>query len=172
MESARILAFQFALSLVAYAALVRWFIGPWLVAKPYHWALMILVLPHTFRHVGVTLLVPGVVDPSLPAEFARPTAIGDTLTVVLAWTSLLSLRFRWRHAHLVVWAFNIVGCGDLLMNVLRGMRLQVADQLGAAWYGPAFIVPGMLVAHLTLFVFLAKREAWNPPAGAGPARVE
>ena len=156
MEASQILALQFTLSLLAYAALGFWFIRPWLNTKPRATALSILLFPQTFRFIGVTLLVPGVVDPGLPEAFARPTAIGDIVTTVLAWLSLIALRAGWRFAIPAVWLFNLVGLGDLLLNLSRGVRLQVASQLGAAWFGPAFIVPGMLVIHVLVFVLLVQ----------------
>jgi hypothetical protein len=113
MEAPQLLALQFTLSLVAYAALGFWYVRPWLAAKPRATALSILIFPQTFRFVGVTLLVPGVVEPG----------------------------------------------ADLLLNLGRGVRLQVASQLGAAWFGPAFIVPGMLVLLVLVFAFLVRGRA-------------
>jgi len=156
MEAPQLLALQFTLSLLAYAALGFWFIRPWLETKPRSAALSILIFPQTFRFVGVTLLVPGVVGAGLPETFARPTAVGDTLTTALAWVSLVALRARWRFAIPMVWLFNVVGLVDLLLNLGRGARLEVASQLGAAWFGPAFIVPAMLVIHVLVFVFLVR----------------
>ena len=156
MEAPQLLAFQFTLSLLAYTALGAWFVRPWLLTLPRATALSFLVFPQTFRFVGVTLLVPGVVDPGLPDAFARPTALGDTVTTFLAWLSLIALRAGWRLAIPAVWLFNLVGLADLLLNISRGVRLQVAAQLGAAWFGPAFIVPGMLVIHVLVFVFLVR----------------
>jgi hypothetical protein len=156
MEAPQLLALQFTLSLLAYTALGFWFIRPWLETKPRSAALSILIFPQTFRFVGVTLLVPGVVGAGLPEAFARPTAIGDTLTTALAWLSLVALRARWRFAIPMVWLFNVVGLVDLLLNLGRGARLEVASQLGAAWFGPAFIVPAMLVIHVLVFVFLVR----------------
>lgn len=158
MEPPHLLALQFTLSLTAYAALGFWFVRPWLQTKPLATALTILIFPQTFRFIGVTLLVPGVVAPSLPGDFARSTAIGDIVTTALAWLSLIALRASWRLAVPVVWLFNLVGLGDLLLNIGRGVRLQVASQLGAAWFGPAFIVPGMLIIHVLVFVFLVRGE--------------
>ena len=45
MEAPQILALQFTLSLLAYAALGFWFIRPWLQTKPRATALTILVFP-------------------------------------------------------------------------------------------------------------------------------
>ena len=158
MEAPQLLALQFTLSLLAYAALGFSVIRPWLQTKPRATALSILVFPQTFRFIGVTLLVPGVVEPGLPDAFARSTAIGDTVTTLLAWLALIALRAGWRLAIPAVWLFNLVGLGDLLLNLVRGVRLQVAAELGAAWFGPAFIVPGMLVIHVLVFVFLLRRK--------------
>jgi hypothetical protein len=156
MQAAQLLALQFMLSLFAYTALALWFVRPWLQTKPRATALELLIFPQTFRFVGVTLLVPGVVEPGLPDAFARATAIGDTVTTGLAWLSLLALRTRSPLAIPAVWLFNLVGITDLLLNVGRGIRLQVASQLGAAWFGPAFIVPAMLVIHVLVFAFLLR----------------
>jgi hypothetical protein len=148
------LVLQFVLSLAAYAAIGWWFIRPWLQAKPVSIALSILLLPQLFRHVGISLLVPEIVDPTFPEVMARQTAIGDTLAALLAWVALVSIRVGWRHASAAVWTFNLVGLTDMVLNLVNGVRLGVADDLGAAWFGIAFVVPLMLVVHVLIFVFL------------------
>jgi len=85
---------------------------------------------------------------------ARQTAIGDTLAALLAWSALIALRAGWRYALLLVWLFNLVGLTDMVLNLLNGVRFQVAEHLGAAWFGIAFVVPAMLVVHLLIFAFL------------------
>jgi hypothetical protein len=142
MESFQILALQSALSLAAWALIAGWLVTPWLEREPIDEALLLLVLPHTFRHVGASLMVPGFVAPSMPEGFATVTAAGDLVTVGLAWM------------------FNVVGTGDLLHNLYRAVQLGVAAHLGAAWYGPTVIVPLMLVTNVLLFRRLLR--------GAGP----
>jgi hypothetical protein len=83
-DATPLLVFQVALSLAGYAAVGGWFISPWLRAKPVRTALSILLIPHLFRHVGVSLLVPEIVDPTFPEAMARQTAIGDTVATLLA----------------------------------------------------------------------------------------
>jgi hypothetical protein len=153
-DATPLLLLQFALSLAGYLAIGWWFIRPWLQAKSLHTALSILLLPQLFRHVGISLLVPEIVDPTFPEAMARQTAIGDTLTMLLAWIALLSLRAGWRHALAAVWVVNLVGFTDMAINLANGIRLQVADDLGAAWFGIAFVVPLMLVVHCLIFAFL------------------
>lgn len=156
LETVDLLRLQFALSLAAYAAIGAWFVWPWLRSKPRRTALSILLLPQLFRHVGVSLVVPEVVDPTMPEAFARQTAIGDTVVVALAWIALIALRMGWRFAIVLVWVFNVAGLGDMLLNLAHAARVGAAEHLGAAWYGPAFVVPGMLVVHGLLFACLLR----------------
>jgi hypothetical protein len=153
-EATPLLVFQVVFSLAAYAAVGWWFIRPWLRTKPVRVALSILLIPQLFRHVGVSLLVPEIVDPTFPEAMARQTAIGDTVATLLAWAALVSLRVGWRHAIAAVWIFNLVGLTDMALNLTNGIRLGVADDLGAAWFGIAFVVPLMLVVHFLIFAFL------------------
>jgi hypothetical protein len=157
MAPIRIFALQFLLSLTAYALIGAWLAAPWLARRPRDPALMLLIAPQTLRHIGVTLLVPGVAAPSLPAEFARQTAAGDLVTSILALACLVALRLRWRARIALVWVFNVVGCADLLLNMAHGARLRVANHLESAWIAPTFVVPGMLVLHVLVFWMLLRR---------------
>src|ERR1700756_1653937 len=49
---------------------------------------------HSFRFFGLVFLVPGVVGPNLPADFAAFAAYGDFATGVLAMLALLTTRIR------------------------------------------------------------------------------
>lgn len=157
MDATRLLPLQFLLSLTAWAILGAWLVAPWLSRKPREQAMMILVLPQAFRHIGATLLVPGMTSPSLPAAFSSPVVAGDLTTVALALLTLGALRLRPTLAPGAAWALSVFGLADLLLNLLRGMRMGVAPLLGPAWVVPAFIVPGMLVAHVLLMALLLGR---------------
>jgi len=170
-ELVLLLVFQIVMSAGAWAALGWWFVRPWLETKPARTALSILLVPQLFRHVGVSLMVPEIVDPTFPQAMARQTAIGDTATALLAWAALVSLRRDWRHARAIVWAFNLFGFTDMVHNLVSGIRLEVADDLGAAWFGIAFVVPLMFVVHVLIFVFLLRTRAGAPAAGAVRGRL-
>ena len=154
MDTQAIFGLQFVLSLIVYALLAKWYVVPWLAGKPVNQALIPLVFPHAFRHIGMVFLVPGVVAQPLPAAFANPAAYGDLLAGVLALLALITLRIGWTGALALVWLFNIVGTVDLL-NALR--HVNVAPDFGAAWYIPTFLVPALLVTHFMIFARLLKR---------------
>jgi hypothetical protein len=158
MEPSHYFALQFVWFLLAWSVLAAWLVEPRLRQLGSRDALAVWVAPHLFRVLGVGLLVPNL-SPGLPREFALTTALGDSLTAVLAFCSLLALRRRWRRATLVVWIFNVIGSLDLLAAMIHALRIRAADYLQAQWYVPALVVPLMIVAHVQ--VFRALRRADN-----------
>src|SRR5215475_8216054 len=70
-------------------------------------ALRPILYLHSFRFVGLSFLVPGVVSTDLPADFAQPAAYGDLVTAVLALVALAMLRSS--VGVVVVWVVNIIG---------------------------------------------------------------
>ncbi len=82
MDNLAIFGLQFFLSVIVYAVIAKWFVTPWLTGKPIHQALIPLVFPSAFRHIGMMFLVAGVV-PNL-CRRVLPTAL-PTGTLPAAW---------------------------------------------------------------------------------------
>lgn len=148
MDIQQIFVLQFVLSLVAWGVAAKWTFAPQLDRMSPATALFWLALPHTFRHVGMVFVVPGVVASELPASFAIPAAYGDLATGVLALIAVLLLQAKWSGAVGLVWLFNILGTLDLA-NALR--HVDVVSGLGAVWYIPTMLVPLLLVTHVMMF---------------------
>src|SRR5260370_13380287 len=98
---------------------------------------------HSFRFFGLVLIVPGVVGPNLPADFAIFAAYGDFATGVLAMLALLTVRIRplfW----LFVVAFNLVGAADIIIDYYHGNQVglpALARELGAPPATPSLCLP-------------------------------
>ena len=61
MNSVTVYVIQAGLSFLMLFLLVRWFIGPYLAAQPIRKAMLVLLSPHIAHHVGLAVLIPGVV---------------------------------------------------------------------------------------------------------------
>jgi hypothetical protein len=170
MNSVSIFWLQLFSSCVVCAAVVAWWVWPSLTKLPRNSALIPLVFVHVFRYVGMTLLVPGMIDPKLPRAFLFDAAYGDLIAATLALASIFALRSNWRGALPLVWVFNIWGFVDLLNGVRGLLRLNVASfNLGTVWYIYTFYAPVVLASHLMIFWILFKSSAWNNKV-SGPAR--
>jgi len=136
-----ILPLSIVMSLLSYGLVARWYVMPALAAMPRAKALTPLLLPHSFRHIGMAFLIPGVTAEVLDPRFANPAAYGDLLAAVLALVAIAALRWRWTAAIPLVWIFNIEGSLDLLNALCRGFRYTPDGHLGATYFIPAVIVP-------------------------------
>jgi hypothetical protein len=147
------------------------FVASGIVTRPYIWprlrvmrreeALLPLVVPHMFRFVGLSFLVPGVVSASLSPDFARPAAYGDLGAALLAIIAVLALSARVSWALPIVWIFNLWGAIDLLNAFYKAqIGVQIgAGSLGAAFFIPTVLVPPLLVTHGLIFWLLLQRRA-------------
>jgi len=154
MDGVMIVVLNLTFSLVVFVFIAKWYVTPWLKSVSLDAALKPILLLHSFRHLGMMFLVPGVVSPQLPASFAYPAAYGDLLASVLALIALIALRYRWSAAIPLVWLFNLEGTVDLLYAVSQGVIHEVGGLLGATYWIPALLVPPLLVTHYLVFQLL------------------
>ena len=143
------------------------FIAWGIVAKRYIWpklrilqpadALRPLLILHSFRFIGLAFLVPGVVSPDLPSDFAHAAAYGDIVAATLALLTLLSLPRRSGFG--IAWIFNLWGSADLLDAFYRANNAGfAAGQLGAAYFIPTLLVPLLLITHGLGFRILLQHQ--------------
>jgi hypothetical protein len=115
---------------------------------------------HSFRSFGLVFLVPGIVGPNLPVDFAAFAAYGDFATGLLAMLALLSTRMRplfW----LFVVAFNVVGIGDIIVDYYHGIQFDlpaVAGEFGAGYAILIIYVPLLMITHVVAFYLLARPQ--------------
>ena len=146
------------MSFLAFAIVTKVYIWPRLRVMSRTDALIPLVVPHTFRFVGLSFLIPGVVSPSLSPAFAIQAAYGDLVAAILAGVATLALAARAPWAIPIVWVFNMWGTIDLLHAIYQGqIRLGIAPgSMGAAYFIPTLVVPPLLVLHGLIFWLLLR----------------
>jgi hypothetical protein len=147
-----------AFSFIAWGMVAARYIWPELRVRERAEALRPLLTLHSFRFIGLAVLVPGVVSADLSPAFARYVAFGDFIAAILALLSLLLLPSAAGVA--VAWIFNVWGAVELLNVFYQGNHTGLlAGQLGAAFFLPTFIVPLLLITHGLAFRILLQHQA-------------
>jgi hypothetical protein len=126
---------------------------------------------HSFRFLGLVMILPGVVGPNLPAGFATFAAYGDFATGILAMLALVTVKIRPLFWPFVV-AFNLVGAGDIIVDYYHGIQVGLpllAGQLGAAYAIVFVYVPLLMITHVVAFYLLGRPESKAARAFAGHA---
>lgn len=160
MRASAVFALQVAVNLLAYGLIARWYIWRRLSGRSREEVLEPLLWPHVFRTLGLTMLVPGVVDPDLPRSFVDAVALGDAATAALALLSLFALRAGWPAALGLVWLCNAVGTLDLMHVIYQGIAVGAPEyRLGGAWFVPTYVVPALAVSHALMFMPLVRPAA-------------
>ena len=146
-----------AFSLIAWGVVTARYIWPQLRLRTRAEALQPLLALHSFRFIGLSMLVPGVVSPELPRTFSHAAAYGDIIAAMLALLSLLLLPSTAGVA--AAWIFNVWGIADLFNAFYQANHAGLlAGQLGAAYFLPTLIVPFLLITHVLGFRILLQRQ--------------
>jgi hypothetical protein len=160
MSVATIFQIQLILGYVPWLLLFSAYVWPRFKAMDQIDTHRVIATLHSFRFFGLVFLIPGVVGPNLPTDFATFAAYGDFATGVLAMLALLTIRVRplfW----LFVVAFNVVGTVDIIVDYYHGTVLGLGDfagQLGAAYAIPIIYVPLLMITHVVAFYLLARPQ--------------
>ena len=118
-----------AFSLIAWGIVAARYIWPELRNRERAEALRPLLILHSFRFIGLALLVPGVVSADLPPAFAHSAAYGDIIAVILA---LFSLQLLPSVAGVAAgWIFNLWGLADILNALPSQSRRTIGGTVGS-----------------------------------------
>ena len=126
---------------------------------------------HSFRFFGLVFILPGVVDPKLPAAFATFAAYGDFATGLLAMLALLAFNVRALFWPLVV-ASNVVGTADILLDYWHAIQVGLpaaAGELGATYPIAILYVPALMITHVAAFYLLLRDRTKPAQTLAGSA---
>jgi hypothetical protein len=147
------------LSLIVLGLLAYWFVIPYLAKQPIRKAMLILLAPHMAHHVGLALLVPGIVGSDFPANFALVIAIGEPIMLLLMLLCMAVLRSGSALAPFLLWVFTIAGFTYNFVAGYVGISLgsTVPEKLHAHWYVAVFYVPLLFVSHVLILLNLIKR---------------
>ena len=156
----RILTINLICSTAVFYAAARIYVLPKIGQTNPRAILIPILILHSLRHLGLMFLAEGATYPGMPPQFAYPAAIGDLVTAVLAFISIIAVAENREGSRFSVWLFNVTGSVDLLLAITLATIYDVPPFMGAAYWIPAFWVPALLVSHYVVFVvLLAGRRA-------------
>jgi len=155
----RILTFNLIATTAVFYVAARLYLLPRLGELSRRSILLPILLLHSLRHLGLMFLTRGAIYPGMPQQFARPAAVGDLLTALLAFAAIPAVDGDWKSGRPLVWVFNIVGTLDLLLAITLATVYKAPAHMGPAYWIPAFWVPALLVTHYVTFIVLRRHWA-------------
>ena len=160
MSAETLFRIHLVLGYVAWLLCFGAYIWPWLRSMDRIEAQRVIATLHSFRFFGLVFILPGVVGPKLPADFASFAAYGDFATGILAMLALFAVRIRPLFWIFVV-AFNLVGMGDLIGDyylATQGNLPALAGELGSTYAIPIIYVPLLMITHVAAFYLMMRPQ--------------
>jgi hypothetical protein len=162
MDATALFGIQFTFSLILSALVAKWYVAPALSKLPTHAALVPLFLFHVLRYLPSSAFAPGQVDPNIPKYAMAAIAYGDLASAVLALIAAFFLHYRVQGAIAIAWLVNILTALDWLhASYLAASNHLPTFYMGGNWYIVCYYVPAIGVAHVLIFVRLAKHRRAN-----------
>ena len=160
MSGLHVLAIQFTFSLVAFALLARWYVGPRLPTSSREAAVVPLLWIHVFRYAPLALYATGQIDPRVPPDVAAAIGYGDLVSAVLALLAVCAAQLRAPFAIPLAWLFTVVGSGDLVYATYKAVAAQLYRfYIGWNWYILNLYVPMLIVSQVMMIQRLLGRSA-------------
>jgi hypothetical protein len=171
MSTEHIFQTHLVLGYVAWLLCFGAYILPWLQSMDRVRAHRAIATLHSFRFFGLVFILPGVVGPNLPANFATFAAYGDLAAGLLAMLALVTIKIRplfW----LFVVTFNLAGISDLILDYYHAIQAGLparAEELGAAYAIPIIYVPVLMITHIFALYLLLRPQPEAAQARVGEA---
>jgi hypothetical protein len=173
MSTESLFRIHLVLGYVAWSLCFGAYILPWLRSMDRIEAQRAIATLHCFRFFGLVFILPGIVSPNLPADFAVFAAYGDFATGVLAMLALLTVRIRPLFWVFVV-AFNLVGTVDLIVDYYHAIQVDLpahGEWLGSTYAIPIIYVPLLMITHLFAFYLLVRPQSQAALAPVGDGAI-
>jgi hypothetical protein len=148
----------FTLSFLVYGILARSLWWNYLESQSSSKTDALLLVPHTFRHLGLLVLVPEVVgEPVTKTAFAAMLAYGDAVVAPLALIAMWLWLSGNKNAKWFIWLFSIIASLDLVNAIYGALTLPVYNfSIGAFWIVLTCLVPLLIVTQIMIFIRLVK----------------
>ena len=150
---------QSSMSLLSYALIARWHVGPALAHRSREEALVPLLWVHVFRYLPLSLYAVGQVDPNMPRDVAAAIGFGDFVSAIFALIALIAVKLRAPGRIALVWLFSIVSIADLVYATWKAVGARLfAISLGWNWYILNFYVPMLVVTQVMILYRLLRED--------------
>jgi hypothetical protein len=162
------------ISLIVFAAASRWYVVPWLNARPRADALIALLWVHVFRYVALQVFSAQHGGFPISDGGAMEIVIGDVAGAAMAFAAIVLLRWKSGIGILLAWALVAETAYDTVTNIHGGVREHLMGAAsGVTWMILVFFVPAVVVSCVLLAwqLYARRGEALGQAAQPLPRRA-
>lgn len=153
-------------SLVVFGTMARWYVAPWLRTLERSAALVPLVWIHVFRYVALQSFSAQRDGFPISNGGVRDIVGGDVAGAIIAFATLVALRYRPRVAIPLAWLLVAETTMDRAINIRGGIHENLMGAAGGVtWLIIGFYVP-LLIVSVGLIIWQLYTRRGEPVDGA------
>lgn len=153
-------------SLVVFGTMARWYVAPWLRTLERSAALVPLVWIHVFRYVALQSFSAQRDGFPISNGGVRDIVGGDVAGAIIAFATLVALRYRPRVAVPLAWLLVAETTIDTAINIRGGIHENLMGAAGGVtWLIIGFYVP-LLIVSVGLIIWQLYTRRGEPVDGA------
>lgn len=153
-------------SLVVFGTMARWYVAPWLRTLERSAALVPLVWIHVFRYVALQSFSAQRDGFPISNGGVRDIVGGDVAGAIIAFATLVALRYRPRVAIPLAWLLVAETTIDTAINIRGGIHENLMGAAGGVtWLIIGFYVP-LLIVSVGLIIWQLYTRRGEPVDGA------
>ena len=157
------------LSLIVQASAARWYVVPWLKGIARADALIALLWVHVFRYVALQVFSAQRGGFPISDSGAIEIVVGDVAGAVIAFASIVLLRYRVRLAIPLVWLLCLETVYDTIANIRGGVHEHLMGAAsGVSWMVLAYFVPLVILSCMLIIWQLYSRRGEELDLAADP----
>src|SRR5437867_3281158 len=147
------------LSLIVFGALAIWYAAPWLKNRRRADALTVLLWIHVFRYMALQAFSAQRDGFPISDGGLREIVVGDLVGMVIAFATIVLLRYRVRLAIPLAWLLVVTTVYDTFLNIRGGIHEHLMGAArGVTWMILGFYVPLMIVSLVLIIWQLYSRR--------------
>jgi hypothetical protein len=152
-----ILNIQAVMAMCIYILIYRVYLRDWFNTRDFGPAILPLLILHSFRYLGLCLIVTGQVAPEVPREALQIMAWGDFASGFAALMAAIAISKNAKVGPFLVLLFSVIGIGDMMVVFPTAINAGVFDaNIGTMWFLLVIYAPTLLLSHIYISYRLIK----------------
>ncbi|NCO02590.1 MAG: hypothetical protein GW903_00175 [Alphaproteobacteria bacterium] len=157
MSNLIILNIQILSAICIYLLIYRVYLRDWFNTRDFRAAVLPLLILHSFRYLGLSLIVTGQIASEVPRGALQIMAWGDFAAGFAALLAAITIASKSKRGPFMVLLFSVIGIADLMVVGPTAYNAGVFDaDIGTMWFILVTLAPALLLTHVYIVYRLFK----------------
>ena len=155
MSNLIIINIQVLSAICIYLLIYKVYLRDWFNSRDFGAAVLPLLILHSFRYLGLGLIVDGQIAQEVPREALQIMAYGDFASAVAALLAAIAIAAKSQKGPHMVFLFSVIGIADLMVVGPTAYNAGIFNaDIGTMWLILVTLAPALVLSHIYILLRL------------------